>query len=541
MSFIDKLNEIEIAKNNIKASLESKGKQPGNDIREYSAIINSLNGDIPSSTKVKVIIQELEPEDTAYQGFWIKSNDYTYNEIHMISKRDEKQPNSINIIKNTKRNKYKTILVESDVSGGLYWDFNEVLITDENNNVLWNIPIYYGNDTEWVDITPSDIHWIGLTIDYANNTITEIEGSYAANELLCYTNRIRCNLKNDGTVVAYYGGENYDDNGNENLQVMVEQPIVYYALQNMTISSDGKDIEKADYIIADGPMEGLSIHPAFIKDNQIYANIYLNAYEGTVINSKLSSVGDGTTQPRLCNSETLNTFRTYATNRGTVWNVNKKMAYDLEGLLILMEYKSFDFKSVLANGVFNGGTLQTVGQNYSDNLDDNGTGYCNGNKTAKLPFTYRFRENPYGNTTRAVEGLNTSANAWFYAYNNSGFQDYVGANSNYKQVSQAKSRTYRESSFARFANCGNERWLFMPGYNNSAGSMINSKCYEYDQANYRPYIQGFSYNNSDNSSGNSVLNNYFSGANLNNGSYIYSAYNANCCLMCYPPDQIIEN
>ena len=159
MAFLDKLNEIEMAKNDIKVSLENKGKQPGNDIREYSAIINSLNGDIPSSTKVKVIIQELEPEDTAYQGFWIKSSSYSYKNVYLIEQRTEIKPSALNIARRIKDfntlNLYKTNIIDCDIVGGIQYEFREILLTDETNNILYNIPVYYGNGTHWVDITPT--------------------------------------------------------------------------------------------------------------------------------------------------------------------------------------------------------------------------------------------------------------------------------------------------------------------------------------------------------------------------------------------------
>lgn len=521
MSFIDKLNEIEIAKNNIKASLESKGKQPGNDIREYSAIINSLNGDIPSSTKVKVIIQELEPEDTAYQGFWIKSNDYTYNEIHMISKRDEKQPNSINIIKNTKRNKYKTILVESDVSGGLYWDFNEVLITDENNNVLWNIPIYYGNDLNWVDITPSDIHWAGVTVDFMNNSITEIEGSYNVDELLCYSNRIRCNMTDNGTVTARYGESEYDNNGNENLQVMVEQPIVYVKVDNVTLQSDGKSIAKADYCVADGPMEGYSVHWAFNVDGNIYQNIYLNAYEGSVTNSKLCSYNTKAV-PAYGGSKP--TYRTYAQNRGEIWRIWTMLAQHLEILLILIEYKTFRPSEVLAKGVYSG--TQVIGQ--VTNLDENGTGFQNGDSTANLSFAYRYRENPYGNQELFLEGYSTDSSSNQYI-SNSHFADSITETTYNKKVLGYKAGDGYTKSFYYIADYP---YLFLHSGVGSNDDFIHAYNYRYGN---EKTISTYPHSNTS-SSLRSMLHTW---TTSNSAGATFS--NTGACLMCYPPDQIIEN
>lgn len=190
MSFINKLNEIENAKNNIKISLENKGKQPGNDIREYAALINSLDGNIPSVSKVRVLIQELEPEDSDYQGFWIKSSTYSYNNIYLIEQRDEIQPSALNIVRRIKDfntlNLYKTNIIDCDIVGGIQYEFREILLTDETNNILYNIPVYYGNGTQWVDITPkkyipleyiesSGVQYIDTGIAPTTTTIVELQ------------------------------------------------------------------------------------------------------------------------------------------------------------------------------------------------------------------------------------------------------------------------------------------------------------------------------------------------------------------------------
>lgn len=430
MSLLSRLNEIEVAKNNIKTSLENKGKQPGNDIRNYAAVINSLNGDVASPMKVKVIIQELEPENSSYQGFWIKSSTYTYNEIHIITDRTELYANSINIIKKSKQNKYKTILLDSDVSGGLYFDFNEVIITNADNEAQWNIPIYYGNGTEWLDITPTNIHWAGVHVDYATKTVTRLEGSSDINEIKCYADRIRCNMTDDGTVTARFGDSNYDNVGNENLQVMVEQPITYVKVSNVQLGSDGHTILSADYCIADGPFDSeYQIHKAFIVGNDIYNNIYLNAFEGVVKNDKLCSNGDN-------NAPTGNrsrvSFRTCASKRGSIWRQWTYLADNLETLLLLIEYCTFDWYKDVARGRTSSSAAR-VGEVSVAQLNENGTGFQNGDKTANLSFAYRYRENPYGSMGKMLDGYERSGDNIFIS--NSNFDDNFTQSSTKTQYS----------------------------------------------------------------------------------------------------------
>ena len=521
MSLLSRLNEIEVAKNNIKTSLENKGKQPGNDIRNYAAVINSLDGDVASPMKVKVIIQELEPENSSYQGFWIKSSTYTYNEIHIISSRADKQPNSINIVKLSKNNKYKTVLVDSDVAGGLYFEFNEVLITDENNDVQWNTQLYYGNDTSWVEITPQDIHWAGVTVDFMNNSITDIAGSFDVNELLCYSNRIRCNVTNNGTVTARYGDSNYDNTGNVDLQVMVEQPIVYVKVDNVTLQSDGKSIAKADYCVADGPLDGYSVHWAFNVDGDIYQNIYLNAYEGTIVNTKLCSYNTKTT-PVYGSGKS--SYRQYAKNRGEIWRIWTMLAQHLEILLMLIEYKTFRPSEVLAKGVYNG--IQIIGQ--VANLDENGTGLQNGDKTANLSFAYRYRENPYGNQELFLEGYATGTNGEQYI-SNSHFTDSNTETTYNKKVLGFKSSDGYTKSFYYIADYP---YLFL--YSNVGSADDFTYAYNYRYNGERTVS---TYPNQ-NTSYRSMLSTFTSGTNF---SASQSMTNTGSCLMCYPPDQIMES
>lgn len=467
MSIVNKLSEIEIAKNSIKVSLEAKGKTPGNDIRNYAAVINSLNGDIPSSTNIKIIVSETEPEDTAYQGFWVQSSDYTYNEVHIISDRADKYPSSVNIVRRSKNNKYKTVIIESNVSGGLYLDFYEVLVTNENNEVLWETPIYYGDDTNWVEITPKDIRWIGITVDYVNENISTIFGSYEPDDLLCYSNRVRCNLTDDGEVVARFGDDNYDNIGNVDLQVMVEQPIVYVKVDNITVHSDGRSIAKADYYIADGPLDGYTPHIAFNVNGTLYRNIYLNAYQGSVVSNKLSSYNTGT-YPTL-NMSGLS-FRAAALRRGNYWRQWTYIGQSLELLLCLFEYKTFNFTSNLANGRDISSKL-AVGLVTTSNMNDVGTGFQNGDKTSNLSFTYRYRENPYGNIALYLDGITTNSSGFYLA--NSNFESTTGESTHREKILTYGIGSNGNRNICRFCYITKYPYLFIPYYGaNTATSFI---------------------------------------------------------------------
>lgn len=521
MSLLSRLNEIEVAKNNIKTSLENKGKQPGNDIRNYAAVINSLDGDVASPMKVKVIIQELEPENSSYQGFWIKSSTYTYNEIHIITDRSELYANSINIIKKSKQNKYKTILLDSDVSGGLYFDFNEVIITNADNEAQWSIPIYYGNGTEWLDITPTDIHWAGVHVDYKTRTVTRLEESNDINEIKCYSGRIRCNMTDDGTVTARFGDTNYDNSGNDNLQVMVEQPITYIKVSNVQLGSDGHSILSADYCIADGPLDNeYQIHKAFVIGNDVYNNIYLNAYEGIVRENKLCSIATGGGPSKGYSRPS---YRTFANNRGSIWRQWTYLAHNLEILLLLVEYCTFDWSNNVAKGRKEYNTAST-GEVAIAKLDENGTGFQNGDKTANLSFAYRYRENPYGSCGKWLEGYERNYNDMFIS--NTNFND--------NRVQSDTKEQY--SAYCGYAGGGNTYYityftyiidipyLFEPYSGGNSSYVFGSKpigptANYYWRATAQSNVTSLLFYNSTSSS-----------------SVTYSDIGS--CLMCYPDSQI---
>ena len=78
-------------------------------------------------------------------------------------------------------------------------------------------------------------HAVGLEIDYANKTYSRVQ---EAAELTMgsdfdsypmYGGRRRCNVLDNGTITAFYGDENYKEDGS-NGQVMVYQPKFYYQI-----------------------------------------------------------------------------------------------------------------------------------------------------------------------------------------------------------------------------------------------------------------------------------------------------------------------
>lgn len=391
-----------------------------------------------STDFINVYVQNDEPN--VYEGLWIKSSDYTYSQIKEISDADNVEASTINILNGTT---YTTKLAK----GQFTYNFDNVFITDANNNVVYGTEVYYGNGSAWVDITNKIA---GISVDFANGTITDVAGSSNVNSLNCYSGRRRCNVNNSGQVTAYYGTTNYNNVGSSTSQVMVEQPQVYYSLQNVVVSNGA--IEKADYIVADKKLPLFELHPAFKKGSNTYEKVYVGAYEGTLVNNRLSSIGGGTSVPT--GGYTRSQFRTYAFNRGSRFSQMTKQYEDLESLLMTIEFKSFNHQQAFSVGVTGNSSAVAVGQTYT--LDANGTGLQGADASTSACFTWRWRENKYGNVFKWNDGINRYDNTWYIKDN--GFSD--DTSSGYTQLTET---AVAESGWiTRFAYVPNAKWIFMP-------------------------------------------------------------------------------
>jgi hypothetical protein len=84
----------------------------------------------------------------------------------------------------------------------------------------------------------------------------------------------RCNLGDDGIVTAYLGDDDYSVNGS-NGQVMVEIPKFYYKEVTSNVGT------LYSWWISSTPAQGYKIHPAFVRDGQVYQYMYVGAYKAS--------------------------------------------------------------------------------------------------------------------------------------------------------------------------------------------------------------------------------------------------------------------
>ena len=162
---------------------------------------------------------------------------------------------------------------------------------------------------------------VGLDIDYANHTYTRIQG--AANKSMgqdfnnytMYGGRVKCNVSDNGTINAFYGNDNYTEDGS-NGQVMIYQPKFYYKRIFRTTEDiiNGTAVRHEALILSVTPQQGFKLAPIFNGDLDY---VLLPAYDAGIVNSKLVSIAG----VKPVNNLTITQAETYAKARGTGWHI----------------------------------------------------------------------------------------------------------------------------------------------------------------------------------------------------------------------------
>lgn len=306
----------------------------------------------------------------------------------------------------------------------------------------------------YIGYTDADIY--GVEVDFKNKKFTRLAGAVgktpgdAFNGVKAFGGRRRCNVTDEGKVVAYFGDAGYSETGvltsaitkgegdnirtyaaKTKVQVMVEQPKFYYKVVPLELEKiqggKGFHMRKARYYVSDTMKAGFKLHPAFIKDGKEKNFIYLSAYEGCTYDTSasayklndaqdvdwtddvLASIANAKPTSGLAQSgATRNGFRTIAAKRGLGWSQETVQAATATELLFLIEYASFDMQSKIGAGV----TTKTD-DGATSMTEITGATTTFGNKTGSVVNTngysvvaYRGEENPFGNIWKWIDGIN---------------------------------------------------------------------------------------------------------------------------------------
>lgn len=313
----------------------------------------------------------------------------------------------------------------------------------------------------FVGYTDADIY--GVEVDFVNKKFTRLAG--AANRtagegfdsINAFGGRKRCNLTNDGKVVAYYGDAGFTTTGKLTqavdlnpegtetpdaslqfavgtiVQTMVEQPKFYYKVVPLLVEkkATGSVTKKVRYYVSDTKKAGFKLHPAFIENGKENEKIYLAAFEGSLYDysasayimddaqvaaftaavgagDMLSSIANAKPMSGLTQNLTRKNTRILAENRAAGWEQAYAATIAASQLLMLIEYASFNMQSAIGAGVTNktddGSTSMTEITGATVNLGNASGSVTNGNGFNIV--SYRGEENIWGNIWAWVDGMN---------------------------------------------------------------------------------------------------------------------------------------
>ena len=299
----------------------------------------------------------------------------------------------------------------------------------------------------------------GVEVDLKNKAFTRLAGAVgktagaAFDAVKAFGGRKRCNLTNDGVVVAYHGDVGYSETGKLTMavtlgegdaavtynagtivQVMVEQPRFYYKVVPLEVEKiadgDGWHMRKARYYVSDTPHTGFKLHPAFIVNGVEKDKIYLSAYEASLYDASagayilddaqvadfsadmLASIANAKPISGLTQNLTRANTRALAHNRGAGWEQMYCATASATQMLMLIEYATLNMQTAIGSGAVNkaddGASNMEEPSGATTNLGNaSGTAV----NTNGIQFvTYRGEENLWGNIWGWVDGMNINAN-----------------------------------------------------------------------------------------------------------------------------------
>ena len=362
----------------------------------------------------------------------------------------------------------------------------------------------------FIGYTDEDI--VGLCVDYENKTFTRLAGAVGLSQgadfdrFAMFGGRRRCNVLDDGTITAYYGDEDYTEDGS-NGQVMVYQPQFYYKiiplkLEKNTNSGVGYHLRKANYYVSSKPKSGFKLHPAFYDANGNEIDyILFSADEGSMfdvsakayVNDNIDEsivYEDGDLLCSVAGKKPISGLRKgigtkvnleqMAQNRGPGWHLETIQAVSANQLLMIIELTMMNSQEGIGQGVVSitGNTAYNCSSLTGSTADlGNGTGQATstvneigGTQTAytesgKVSITYRGIENPWGNISKHINGINIWGDGSMC-----GGQPYIADDFNFSE--SKKTDNYKPvgftlsnaNGFIKAMGYGSEEydWLFMP-------------------------------------------------------------------------------
>ena len=340
----------------------------------------------------------------------------------------------------------------------------------------------------------SDDDILGLQVDYRNKTFKRLAGATNLtpgadfDKFSMYGGRRRCNVVDDGTINAWYGGAGYKEDGS-NGQVMVYQPKFYYLVCPVVYdpieTGIGYHLRKANYYVSEKPRPGFRLHPAFYDADGNEIDYFLtSANEGSVYDVSASAylLQDEqilkATEDKFCSISgarpasgytqdlTRTSVEQMAQNRGANWHGDLIKQVSAEQLLMIIEMGVMELQTPIGLGVVSipwetgdNKTCSYAAVTGSTSSIGNGTGraakstaypgnvateYTDNGKTS---ICWRGKENFWGNMWMFVYGVNIWGNGKM-----AGGQPYICKDFNFAE--NKNSDNYEAAGFTVAAKAG---------------------------------------------------------------------------------------
>lgn len=366
----------------------------------------------------------------------------------------------------------------------------------------------YNTINRSLGINSIDNDVVGVQINYSTGTNTRLAGAIGLtsgesfDKFKMFGGRKRCNVADNGTVLAYYGDDNYKEDGS-NGQVMVYQPKFYYLVVPITYEPidnevGGYHLKVANYYVSDTPRPGFKIHPAFINEDGLEVDyILIGAYEASIYDTSANAylkqdeqVADfdkdllcSISNVKPCSGLTQNltsaNVEKLAKNRGEGWHSTSIKDVSMEQLLMIIELGTMNTQNGINQGVVSitdntlyncavhTGSTSSLGN--ATGRATSSIGYKGADRTeytgdSQTSISFRGVENFWGNIWKLIEGLRFWGNTHML-----GGQPYICKDFNYTE--NKHSDNYESVGFTLPNSNGyikamgydkNFDWLFIP-------------------------------------------------------------------------------
>lgn len=307
----------------------------------------------------------------------------------------------------------------------------------------------------YLGLTADDI--VGVQVDYKNKTFKRLAG--AANlskgadfdKFSMFGGRKRCNVADDGSIVAWYGDADYKEDGSMG-QVMVYQPKFYYLVCPVEYdpidTGIGYHLRKANYYVSEKPRAGFRLHPAFYDASGNEIDYILDsAFEGSIWDA---DGGDGNGTYLMNDEQVMNTgtdkfcsiagvkpasglsqnltrpnIEALAQNRGVEWHGDLIKPVSARQMLMIIELGMMNTQTGVGYGVagisdnssyncssLTGSTSELGNGSGKATQTINTKGDTRTTETAneRVSVSWRGTENPWGNIWKFVYGINIWGN-----------------------------------------------------------------------------------------------------------------------------------